>query len=96
MATAARGGVGGSFAGAYKQATGPGRWPQVMSHLRAARNHVLATHRRNLDGDCSGNEDLKHAPKVSDDAEGGTGCFDYSLKGTKASVGVSMGGGQSM
>ena len=67
-----------------------------MSHLRAARNHVLATHRRNLDGDCSGNEDLKHAPKVSDDAEGGFGCFDYAPNKTGASVGASMGSGQSM
>ena len=79
MATAAR---EGSAAEAYKQATGPDRWPRVMSHLRAARVHMLATHCRNLDGDCSGNEDLKHAPKVSDDVEGGLGCFDYSPRKT--------------
>ena len=90
------GGVGGGFADAYKLATGSDRWHHVMSHLCAAREHMLATHRRNLDGDCSGNEDLKHAPKVSDEVEAGFGCFDCSLNKAQASVGAAMHCGQPM
>ena len=57
---------------------------------------MLETHRRNLDGDCSMNADVKNAPKVSDGVEAGFGCLDFSLSKTGASVESAAGTGQSM
>ena len=88
--------VGEGLEEAYTMATGTDRWHRVSSHLLAACEPMLATHRRNLDEDTSTNEDLAHAPKVSDDVEAGFGCFDYALNKTGASVESAAGVGQSM
>ena len=64
----------------------------VSAHLRAASAPMLATHLRNLDNDCSGNEEVAlYAPIVTDPVEGGFGCFDYLLGKSGASVESSFG-----
>ena len=81
---------------AHKLATGTDRWHHVSAHLFAAHGPMIATHLRNLDGDCSMYTELKHAPKVTDLVEAGFGCFDYALTKTKSSVESSYGVGHAM
>jgi len=88
--------VGEGLEEAHRMATGKDRWHRVSSHLLAACEPMLETHRRNLDEDTSMNGDLAHAPKVSDEVEAGFGCFDYALNKTGASVESAAGVGQSM
>ena len=89
-------GVGTGIGEVYKMAVEASGWHRVKSHLHAAHRPMLKTHQRNLDGDCSMNVDVKHAPKVSDDVEDGFGCLDFSLSKTRASVESAAGNGQSM
>ena len=68
----------------YKLATEKFSWPYASAHLHAAAPFMLATHKRNLDDNFKGVEDLKFAPTTSDRAESAFSNFDFSYSRNKS------------
>ena len=64
---------------AFKTATSADCWSDVSAHLRAASPFMLATHRRNLDKDCSHVSELKYAPTTSGLVESGFAHVDLCV-----------------